>query len=230
MTVQDIMDRVSTLYNDISFDRVSEQMYLKFLDDALNQLVMSRPDAHVYTDVVQLVAGTRQKLPDEALSLIDIYRNMGADGLTQGSPVWQVNRKDLDYFSNWHTAPAVEPTEITEFAYDPRSNKTFWVSPAPGETVVINIEMEYSRAFPQYSALGWDAAVSEGIPCDETFRGPICSYMLYLLYSTDGASRQDKDVAEKYRTDFYNALGIEMKAGTVNNPMTGDANAAPTGA
>jgi hypothetical protein len=223
MTVQDIMDRVSTLYNDASYERVSKQMYLNFLDDALNQLVMSRPDSHVRTTVVQLDPGTRQRLPEEALSLIDIYRNMGQDGVTQGSPIWQVNRKDLDYFSNWHSASAVDPTEITEFSYDARSQKTYWASPAPGSMTAIFVEMDYSYSFPKYATLDWDFAVTQAIDCDDTFQGPICSYMLYILYSTDSASKTDKDVAEKYRTDFYNALGIEMKAGSTNNPMTGDA-------
>lgn len=230
MTVQDIMDRVSTLYNDLAFDRVTKQMYLKFLDDALNQLVMSRPDAHVRTTVIQLDPNTRQRLPEEALSLIDIYRNMGPLGVTQGSPVWQVNRKDLDYFSNWHTPSLVEPTEISEFSYDPRSNKTYWVSPAPGATTPITVEMEYSYSFPAYSSLSWEDAIAQEIQCDDTFRGPICSYMLYLLYSTDSASRLDKEIADKYKADFYNALGIEMKASVVTNPMAGDATSTTGGA
>lgn len=222
MTVQDIMDRVSTLYNDTSFDRVGQTMYLKFLDDALNQLVLARPDAHVRTTTIQLDPGTRQTFPEDAIVILDIYRNRGQDGVTDGPPIWQVNRKDLDYFSNWHAPTAVQPTYIDEFAYDGKVPRTYWISPASGSTTPIFIEMSYSYAFPQYALLAWETALTQTIPCDEVFKGPICAYMLYLLYATDSSSKYDKDVAEKYKNDFYTALGLELKAGTVSIPTPGD--------
>ena len=224
MTVNDIMDRVSTLYNDADFARVTQTMYLKFLDDALMQLVMARPDAHLKTVVVQLDPGTQQRLPEDCISLIDIFRNMGQDGVTQGRPVWQVNRKDMDYFSNWHaTDPlAPEPTEITEFAYEKKNAKIYWVSPAPGATTPIFVELMYSFAFPPYATLNWADAITQTVPCDDVFMGAVCSYMLYLLYNTDAASKMDKTIGESYKSDFYNQLGLEYKASTINMPQPGD--------
>lgn len=222
MTVLEIMNRVSTLYNDTTYDRVSQEMYLRFLDDALNQLVLVRPDAHVKVSSVQLATGTRQTVPADCLALIDIYRNKGALGTTDGAPIWQVNRKDLDYFADWHTAPTVAPTEITEYSYDPKYPDIYWVSPAVAATPNIFVEMAYSYPFTSYAAQGWATAIGQTIPCHETFKGPICSYMLYLLYSTDSSSELDKTVAESYRVDFYNALGIEIKASTAAAPVPGD--------
>jgi hypothetical protein len=222
MTVQDIMDRVSTLYNDTSFARVSQTMYLKFLDDSLSQLVLARPDAHYKISNVLLSAGTKQTVPADCITLMDIYRNRGADGTSNGAPVWQVNRKDLDYFSNWHGDPTTVTTEITEFAYDSKFPNTYWVSPPPVLAQPVYVEMAYSYPFTSYAAMGWTSAVGQTIDTQETFKNPICAYMLYLLYSTDSSSKYDKDVAEKYRTDFYNALGLEMKAGSLNAPTPGE--------
>lgn len=223
MTVADLMERVAMLYNDSDYARVGQDMYLKFLDDALMQLVMVRPDAHLKTAVVQLDAGTKQELPDDCISLIDIFRNMGQDGLTDGRPCWQVVRKDMDYFADWHASPAEDPTEITEFAYDTKNAKTFWVSPAPGAGTDIYIEIMYSYPFEPFSAETWEEALTMDIPCDEVFCGAVISYMLYLLYSTDSSSKTDKVVGETYKADFYNQLGLEYKAISTAIPMPGDA-------
>lgn len=222
MTVQDVMDRVSILYNDADFERVSTDMYLKFLDDALLQLVLARPDSHIKTAVVQLDSGTRQTLPAEAFSLIDIYRNKGTAGYTDGSPIWQVNRKDLDYFADWHATPTVAPTEVTEFSYDVKSPKTYWVSPAPVAGTNIFVEMDYSYAFTTYAGMAWNTALTQVIDCDDVFLGPIVSYMLYLLYNTDAASQYDKSTAEQYKQTFYNQLGLEYKASVITTPVPGD--------
>ena len=222
MIVNDIMDRVSTLYNDADYARITQTMYLKFLDDSLMQLVMARPDAHLKTVVIQMDPGTQQRLPEDCVSLVDLFRNRGQDGVTNGRPIWQVNRKDMDYFSDWHVDPVVEPTEITEFSYEKKNAKIYWVSPAPGATTLIFVENMYSFAFPPYSTLDWDDAITQAIPCDDTFTGAICSYMLYLLFSTDTASKMDKTISESYKADFYNQLGLEYKASTVNMPQPGD--------
>ena len=75
MKVKDILDRVTTLYNDAEYIRVPESSYLKFLDDALNMLLLLRPDCHIKSDVVKLNKGTRQNLPSEGRALIDLYLN-----------------------------------------------------------------------------------------------------------------------------------------------------------
>lgn len=222
MIVKDIMDRVSTLYNDTDYVRVTKEMYLKFLDDALMQLVLARPDSHLKTVVLQLDPGTKQAIPAEAITLVDLYRNKGQDAISNGPPVWQVNRKDLDYFVNWHSDALPEPTAITEYAYEMKNPKTYWVSPPPGATVQIFVELAYSYAFPPYATLDWETAITQSINCDDTFSGAISSYLLYLLYSTDTASKVDRTVADAYKADFYNQLGLEYKATMLNIPAPGD--------
>ena len=104
MKVKDIINRVILLYHDEDYVRMTEQQYLRFLDDALLQLILARPDAHEKREVVKLATGARQNLPVDAYTLIDVYLNKTyiADINTylDGKPIYQVARKDLDYFNN----------------------------------------------------------------------------------------------------------------------------------
>lgn len=218
MTVKDILDRVSVLYNDVDFVRVPLSTYMQFLDDAINALILARPDAHVKNAVVKLQTGSRQDLPTDGYSLIDIYLNRGQTGATAGAPIFQVDRKDLDYFSSWHVYdPNV--TEISEFAYDSRSPKTFWVSP-PAGNVDIYVEMDYSFGVEPYANRPetTEQILAMEIPLSDIFRNPLVCYMLYLLYSTDSASDNDRTVAQRYEQSFYQSLGLEYKASIIVMP------------
>lgn len=228
MKVIDILERVTTLYNDKDYDRVSERDYLRFLDDAINQLILSRPDANVIHSIVQLIPGTQQSIPDDGYTLIDIYMNKKAiinDDNTIGflnyRPVYQVERKDLDYFDNWQAhfnAPGVD--YINEFAFDLRSPDIFWVAPAVGSTPVY-VAMDYSGGIEKYGDM-IDIPLSTieqmEIPIKEVFKGPIIDYFLYILYSTDSTSVVDREVSAAYQAAFYQALGLEYNASTVSSP------------
>ena len=72
MKVSDIISRVTLLYNDMDYVRLSKHQYLEFLDDAINKLIMMRPDVWVKTDVVKLNPGIRQTIPDDAYALTSI--------------------------------------------------------------------------------------------------------------------------------------------------------------
>lgn len=220
MTVGDVLSRVTTRYNDSNYTRVSQTMYLKFLDDALNQLILSRPDSHVKTEVINLTEGTRQSLPTDGYNLINIYRNMGyIDGSswTEGAPILQVDRDELDLFSSWHESTADNIVE--EFAYDKRTPKTFWVSTPAGSDAYVEIDYSYGMEV-KYGSLTDDFSdiLDLVIPIDELFKEPIVSYMLYLLFSTDSSSLNDRQIAQQYEQSFYQSLGIEYQASELAEP------------
>lgn len=225
MKVKEILERVTTLYNDKEYVRVPKSHYLRFLDDAINQLILSRPDSHVKTEIVKLVPGTRQDLPAGGYTLIDIYmtkKKLADDVFENYRPVYQVERKDLDYFENWHSGTITGVDYINEFAYDTRSPLTFWVTPFVG-TQDVYVEMDYSYGNIKYSEFpNQDLALEEEIPISEVFMGPLISYMLFLLYSTDSTSAVDREVAQRYEAVFYQALGLEYNAVQIVVPKVGD--------
>ena len=221
MTVRDILESVTLRYNDSDYVRLSQSEYLKFLDDAILKLILVRPDAHVKTAVVGLAAGTRQEIPSDGYSLIDIYMNKTGSGPAKdnGAPVLQVERKDLDYFSSWHSTTSTT-TEIDEFAYDSRSPRTFWVSPPPATADTVFVEMDYSFGVDSYADMTdpFETILDMDIPIEDIFRSAIIAYMLYLCFSTDSSAMNDMNVAVQYEQSFYQGLGIEYQASLLVQP------------
>ena len=215
MLVKDVINRVTLLYNDADFVRCSKRQYLYFLDDAISQVILSRPDANVKTSTVTLKQGTRQTIPADGYSLIEIYANVldvSEEKVTFGRPIYQIARKDIDYFRDWHNDDSI-PGEIIEFSYDRRSPKTYWVWPPVGRSQV-RVQMDYSFGVAPFGDIDQeeDAIFSLEIPLDEMYRTPIVNYILYLLYSTDSSSQLDRQLAQKYEQSFYQSLGIEYSA------------------
>ena len=225
MKVKDILDRVTMLYNDTEYIRVPESHYFKFIDDALNQLVLVRPDCHVKTEIVKLEKGTRQTLPSDGCALIEIYMNKKKHedpetmevSYSNYYPIAHVERTDLDYFSNWQTQGTSSKDYITEFAYEHKSPRVYWVCPYVGDTDVY-VEMDYSYAFPKVSAIApdadgtWKNAENYDIDIQDIWMGPLCNYILYLLYSTDSTSQNDRQIAQMYLQSFYQSLSMEYQS------------------
>ena len=221
MTVRDILESVTLRYNDSDYVRLSQSQYLKFLDDAILKLILVRPDAHVKTEIVGLAAGTRQEIPADGYSLIDIYMNKdgSAPNWVNGAPILQVERKDLDYFSDWHTIGSTI-TDIDEFAYDSRSPRTFWVSPPPASADTVYVEMDYSYGVDSFAALSdpFATVLDMTIPIEDIFRSALIAYMLYLCFSTDSSSSNDMTMAVQYEQSFYQGLGLEYQASLLVQP------------
>lgn len=228
MKVKDIIVRAAMRYNDADYSRLSQSMYLRFLDEAINQLILARPDAHIKTENLQLVPGTRQSIPEVGYRLIAVYRNKNkqADGsFTDGSPVRQVPRDVLDSYSDWHNAT---PTNlIEEYVYDDKTPKTFWVSQPVVSDEEVYVELDYSYGVEPYAELtdDFDTIMEMEIPIDDVFLEPLISYVLFLLFSVDSSSQNDFTIAQAYRQEFYQSLGIEYKALILVSPKVTPAQA-----
>lgn len=216
MKVKDIINRVILLYHDEDYVRMTEQQYLRFLDDALLQLILARPDAHEKRDVVKLSPGARQTLPDEAYTLIDVYLNKvhlkDINTYLDGKPIYQVARKDLDYFNNWYSVSG-NTEEINEFAYDIRTPKSYWVNPPVTNSPDVYVELGYSYGVPAFADTTDEYAVTleKVVPVSEEFRNALVNYMLYLCYSVDSTSQYDRTVADKYLQLFVQMLQLDNK-------------------
>ena len=216
MKVKDIINRVILLYHDEDYVRMNEQQYLRFLDDALLQLILARPDANEKREIIKLSPGARQKLPDDAYTLIDVYLNKvylkDIDKFLDGKPIYQVARKDLDYFNNWYSVSG-NTEEINEFAYDIRTPNSYWVNPPVTNTPDVYVEIGYSYGIPPFADTTDTYAVTleKTVPVSEAFRNAIVNYMLYLCYSVDSTSQYDRTVADKYLQLFVQMLQLDNK-------------------
>lgn len=218
MKVKDIINRVLVMYHDEQFYRLKEDAYLRILDDAILQTILTRPDAHEKREVIRLQPGTRQRLPEGAFSLIDVYANKfyipELDIYSDGKPVYQVSRKSLDYFMNWYTNTE-QLNEIDEFVYDIRTPKDYWVNPPVGDRLPIYVEIGYSCECPQYASMeeDFEDVMNMEVPISIEFRNAIVDYMLYLCYSTDSTSQFDRTIADRYLQSFYQNLSQEYDSG-----------------
>lgn len=223
MKVKDIINRVTTLYNDADYVRITKDQYIRFLDDAINQLIAVRPDSYVVIEPVKLKAGSRQDVPEDAYCLVDIYSNAmkGIDGtFTYGPPIYQVERKDMDYFSNWYKSTFSNTGVVMEFMYDRKTPRTFFVYPAVPNNRDVYVEMAVSKQAPEFSTMGleFDKIMELEMPVSGVYKTPLINYMLYLVYNTDSTSANDRQIAAMYEQSFYRGLGQEYSASVLAMP------------
>jgi hypothetical protein len=200
------------VYGDTGYDRVFETTWIKYLNAGIRALILVRPDAGAVTESVTLTAGVIQTLPSDALRLLDISRNMGADGATAGKIITPANRKHIDY-SNLLWPAASGETAIDNFSYDKENPNTFYVTPPVHATTVVQVEMVTSQLPTAITATG------DTTGTNDLFFEPLVMYMLYKAFVAD-----DEDVefskGMTFLQNFFNLLQVETAASTAAGPET----------
>ena len=90
ITTTSIITKVTTLLQDSTNIRWTQSELLDWLNDGQREIVMYKPNACVKNVDVTLVAGTKQTLPADGISMIDSPRN------TNGNAVRVTNRQVLN--------------------------------------------------------------------------------------------------------------------------------------
>lgn len=104
---------------------------LDFLNSAVRAIVLQRPDVMSVTEVFRLEPGMRQALPckkrhgckRDATILIELIRNMGANGECPGRSILPV---DNDILMAWACSQA-ESNTVENYAYDRLTNPKFYM-------------------------------------------------------------------------------------------------------
>ncbi len=209
LTAGDLIDEAVGLYNDAlqednEYERITVAEWIRFLNSGLRSLVLVRPDALPKTEPVTLVAGTRQTIPTEAFKLIDITRNMGTDGLTEGKIITPIKRETLDLTNQlWHQGTAT--TYIDHFTYDEENPRSFYVTPPVHAVTVVQVEMVYSIMPTTVTIVG------DSIAVPDLFANPLISWMLYRAYSIDDES-SDFAKGQAELQAFFNLLQVEASS------------------
>jgi hypothetical protein len=135
-TAGDVTGRAASIIFDETHVRWPEPELLKHVNDGQREICSIRPDSCAVTQNISLVAGVKQDLPGTAIRLLDLIRNMGADGVTPGAGIIALDMdKVRKYNPNWATVTA--DTAVKVYMYDPRVPKTFYVyPPLSGATMV----------------------------------------------------------------------------------------------
>lgn len=209
LTAQSIIDKAETILQDSTNVRWTEDELLGWLNDGQRQIALIRPDSSVTTANVTLVAGTKQTLPSAGLRLIDVIRNMGVGGATEGDAVRLVDREVLDaQRPGWHAE--TESSSVKHYVFDARNPKTFYVYPP----AVVNSTVEAI-----YSVAPTDCAtVASTIAVDDTYQNPLLDWVLYRAFSKDAEYAANQELAVKHLTAFTSALGVKTEVDMATSP------------
>lgn len=210
--VQQIIDRVTDLLLDK--DRADDQArwsdgeLLRWINDSRMSIVTRRPQASAVVASVPLVAGTLQTVPDNAVSFIDAIRNMGMDGATAGRAIRRIDRQNLDDDDlYWHKA--TKKAEISQFTFDDRIPKRFYVYPPA--VAGTHIEISYADNPAEVAAL------TDDLDFSLEYMDAVVNYVCYRAKSKDSEYANAGEAAAFYAA-FGDALGVQTQTQSATSP------------
>ncbi|PHV09857.1 phage adaptor protein [Chitinimonas sp. BJB300] len=214
LTALAVTQRFGYVVQDSEHIRWTEPELLRWISDAQVAIVVRRPSANPRTVAHALVAGSKQSLPAGAISLLDVIRNVEADGITPGRAIRMVDRRTLDeQMPDWHAMPAA--TRIVHAMYNMGDPKSFYVYPPA--LAGSRIELTYSDTPPDIERL------SDALALDRLYLTAIVDYLLYRGYAKDAAYAANAGLAEAYFNAFESQVGtlnqVESTT-TVNNKLS----------
>lgn len=184
---------------------------LQWLNDGQREIAATKPNAFIRNTPLQLIGGTKQTLPPDAVSLIDIVRNIAVAGNTPGNAIRLVSREILDtQIPNWHSA-ALANTEVKHYVYSILDPKTFYVyppQPAAGPSLVDAIYVESPP----------DAALGSTITLDSIYAPALLNYVMFRAYSKDAEYAANAEQAKAYLSMWTAQLGGKVAAEQVSSP------------
>lgn len=209
ITAQSIINKASTLLLDTGNTRWTRAELLGWINDAQRQIVLLQPNATNKVSTIKLVAGTRQSIPSDGWTLLNVIRYMGTDGTRAGRAVRLVSQQVMDaYTPNWHAAaPTVVPQS---YIFDQQDQTAFYVYPPSTGTAYVQIN--YS---PEPADL---TAESQTINVRDIFQTAILDYVLYRACSKDAEYAPGLALASGYLQTFMATMGIKSETEIKNSP------------
>jgi hypothetical protein len=190
VTAQTILARVRTqLIDELATKRWSDDELLRWLSDGQRTLVAMDPTINEVCTALLLDIGTKQSLPENGFILLDIKRNMGADGLTPGRAVTIISRENMDRVDpDWH---ASRRSDITmHYLYDPQQPTTYYVwPPSTGQSY---LDVSRSETPPDFTTLD-DAMV---IP--DIYQTALFDYVMFRAHQKDTDYAAGNEKAQMY--------------------------------
>lgn len=219
ITTAAVVERASNLLNDTTNVRWAIPELLMWISDAQREICLYKPDACVKTQVLNLVTGTKQMLPSDGVTLLDITRNMGTTGTVPGRSVRLVTREILDaQLPDWHNSTAA--AEVKHYTHDRQNQKIFYVYPP--QPAVSQGSLEIS-----YSAIPSELTINDTITVDDTWQSTLINYTLYRAYSKEAEYTVNPQLAAAYYQAFIALLTGKTQAEVVGAPAAGGPPANP---
>jgi len=204
-----IIDKAAKLLYDVSNVKWTRAELLGWINDAQRQIVIMSPNATNKVSVIKLNAGTRQSLPSDGWTLLEVVRYMGLDGTKPGRAIRLTSRELLDAFNpDWHSDP---PQAVPKhYVFDLQDQTAFFVYPPNNGKGYI--EINYS---PDPVDL---VSENETIKLNNIFETAILDYVLYRACSKDAEYAPGLQLAAGYLSTFQAFMGQKSSSETGNSP------------
>lgn len=199
MNVGTILQDLGIALNDTAFVRWTRTELVSAINEAQRVIATLVPFANAQTSVMQLVAGTKQTIPSNAIQLLDVIRNMGTSGTTPGRAIKLVTRESLDAADqDWHSA---SPSQVaTNYIYNPADPRHFYVYP-PQPNTAASVELVCATIPPKVT---YDEDV---LALHDSFATAVLEYALYRSFSKDAEIAAAREQAALHYTAFKTMVG-----------------------
>ena len=205
--MRDVLWRTSTMLQDTKpqFYRHLERDMVDAVNDGQVAITKFLPSSCSRVDAVRLVPGTKQSIqaipaafckpgdgttpavPIIGTQVLDVIRNMGADGLAPGRTIRLIPGKVQDAQDrDWHTSAG---TACKTYVFDPATPRYFWVFPGAHASTPVWVDIAYT-AQPLKIPNTW----TEGAE----------------LYASSGSSTQTITIADEHLDDLVNYTVARM--------------------
>lgn len=223
--VASILQRAQTLIQDVTGVRWSLPELAGWFNDALREVALLLPSATSKSVVLPLAKGTRQTIPDGALMLMRVPRNLmpgSTDGDRKGGrAIRLVDRSALDtQYPDWHDEGRTPFRPIVRhFVVDEAEPRAFYVY--PGNDGKGLVEAVVSLDPPQVDASGTTlASYAADFPLRSIYANAVLDYVLYRAYSKDASFSENLERADAHYNAFAMALGAKTQRRAGNTPDT----------
>lgn len=204
ITADCLFDKFATALQDETHVRWKQVEFFAWLNAGQRAIAAVKPEVSVSRSSVALSAGTKQTIPANGLSLVDVTRNMGTDGSTDGAAIMPLPRAVLDQaYADWHNLTS---STVSFFCYDLREPKTYWIYPAQPTPATQYVEIIVTVTPANVDGL------SDAISIDDEYEGALLDYCLYRALIKDAEDATQLKRAEMHEQSFLRALGLQTQA------------------
>nr|WP_278422993.1 DUF6682 family protein [Brucella anthropi] len=217
----EIMRKALTLLVDPEAVRWPYPELADWINSAIAAILIAKPSASTETRIVNLVAGTRQKLPDDGdtspFMFMGARRNINADG-TPGKVITSVSLNQMDMADpDWHSARRKRAV-VQHFLFDEHVPEEYYVYPYNDGTG--RIEAVFAIMPPKIEATGEPDDIDSydqdvGLP--EPYSEPIIDYVCYRAQSKDSTGGDAGRAVAHYQA-FAQAIGIKSQIEASSSP------------
>jgi hypothetical protein len=203
--VADLLRRFRNIMMDAKAIRWSESESIDWINDGASEIVLRRPAARAVTEIIELSAGTLQNTSTGTSQILDVMRNVRADGVS-GRAIRICDRQQLDDVDpTWHTRRAA-PTR--HYMIDERSPTSFYVYPPAAAGA--RVEVLVAKPAPKV------VSPADTLELRAEFISALLNWMMYRAHSKDSQYSQGNMAALHYQA-FTDAIGAPSQAAQVNS-------------